>query len=90
MLDEHACCRTSKRKANVDRSQECNEEKKEINDCKARFGHEFIKGKKIDNESNKNVVIADGVREEGKKRKSPRIEAKIMESFLDAVEHRLH
>lgn len=43
MLDEHACCRTSKRKANVDRSQECNEEKKEINDCKARFGHEFIR-----------------------------------------------
>ena len=42
MLDEHACSRTSKRKANVDRSQECNEEKKEINDCKARFGHEFI------------------------------------------------
>lgn len=43
MLDEHACSRTSKRKANVDRSQECNEEKKEINDCKARFGHEFIR-----------------------------------------------
>lgn len=43
MLDEHACCRTSKRKANVDRSQECNEEKKEINDCKARFGHKFIR-----------------------------------------------
>ena len=55
MLDEHACSRTSKRKANVDRSQECNEEKKSTTAKPALVmnSSDVNNNKEIGNEGNK-------------------------------------
>ena len=53
MLDEHACSRASKRKANVDKSQECNEEKKSTTAKPALVMNSSVNNKEIGNEGNK-------------------------------------